>query len=259
MRNPTRLLILTTALFPLGMATAQLTPTTFYKESQLFSTAPGREKSVNTIDRFGPVGMAIELHQPAFTMVVGDHRARLPGRSHRRAQERPDHRVDQRPDAQGHRPAHPARPDPRGRRSHRRRRQVRHQGRGRARSSSKSRCSAPTARPGRSTARSPTRSSATSPTTLPNPESNKGFADIGMLFLLSTGEDKDLAPVREWVHGLDRKRHHRLRLAHRLRRHSALRILPAHRRRRGPARHPEAGSMPPPKANTSTPGPAAAA
>ena len=43
----------------------------YYKEAPLFSTAPGTEQSVNTIERFGPVGMAIELHQPAFTMVVG--------------------------------------------------------------------------------------------------------------------------------------------------------------------------------------------
>ena len=34
---------------------------------------------------------------------------------------------------------------------------------------------------------------------LTKPGSDKGFADIGMLFLLSTGEDKDLAPVKEWV------------------------------------------------------------
>ena len=36
---------------------------------------------------------------------------------------------------------------------------------------------------------------------LAKPDSNKGFAGIGMLFLLSTGEDKDLAPVKQWVHG----------------------------------------------------------
>jgi len=35
---------------------------------------------------------------------------------------------------------------------------------------------------------------------LAKPDSHKGFAGIGMLFLLSTGEERDLAPVKEWVH-----------------------------------------------------------
>jgi len=34
---------------------------------------------------------------------------------------------------------------------------------------------------------------------LARPDSNKGIADIGMLFLLSTGEDKDLEVVRDWA------------------------------------------------------------
>ena len=37
---------------------------------------------------------------------------------------------------------------------------------------------------------------------LAQPDSGKGFSDIGMLFLLSTGEEKDLAPVRSWARGL---------------------------------------------------------
>lgn len=44
----------------------------FYKESPLFTTAPGETKSVTPIGNFGPVGIAIDLHQPAFTMWVGD-------------------------------------------------------------------------------------------------------------------------------------------------------------------------------------------
>ena len=36
---------------------------------------------------------------------------------------------------------------------------------------------------------------------LAKPGADQGFAGIGMLFLLSTGEEKDLAPVRAWVHG----------------------------------------------------------
>jgi hypothetical protein len=43
----------------------------FYKESPLFSTAPDEKAFVNTITRFGPVGLAIELHQPAFTLWAG--------------------------------------------------------------------------------------------------------------------------------------------------------------------------------------------
>jgi hypothetical protein len=42
----------------------------FYKEPPLFSTAPSETTSLQTIDRFGPVGIGIELHQPAFVMMV---------------------------------------------------------------------------------------------------------------------------------------------------------------------------------------------
>ncbi len=35
---------------------------------------------------------------------------------------------------------------------------------------------------------------------LGSPEGNKGISDIGMIFLLSTGNEKDLAVVREWAH-----------------------------------------------------------
>lgn len=49
-----------------------LTATPFYKEDPLFSTAPDPNKSLETLTRFGPIGMSIELHQPAFTMWVGN-------------------------------------------------------------------------------------------------------------------------------------------------------------------------------------------
>ena len=42
----------------------------FYKETPLFSTAPSPKKSLQSVDRFGPVGIGIELIQPAFTMRV---------------------------------------------------------------------------------------------------------------------------------------------------------------------------------------------
>ena len=46
------------------------TGTGFYKQPALFSTRPGETKSEQSIDRFGPVGMAIDLIQPAFTMRI---------------------------------------------------------------------------------------------------------------------------------------------------------------------------------------------
>ncbi len=42
----------------------------FYKAETLFSTRPGETKSMTPVDRFGPVGMGIELHQPAFVMKI---------------------------------------------------------------------------------------------------------------------------------------------------------------------------------------------
>ena len=43
----------------------------FYKnEYGLFSTRPSESSSLQTIKRFGPVGMGIDLIQPAFTMRV---------------------------------------------------------------------------------------------------------------------------------------------------------------------------------------------
>ncbi len=42
----------------------------FYKAPGLFSTRPSETKSLQSVDRFGPVGMGIELHQPAFVMKI---------------------------------------------------------------------------------------------------------------------------------------------------------------------------------------------
>lgn len=42
----------------------------FYKRENLFSTRPSETKSMTPVDRFGPVGMGIELHQPAFVMKI---------------------------------------------------------------------------------------------------------------------------------------------------------------------------------------------
>ena len=51
---------------------AEATAPSFYKEPPLFSTAPSETASLQSIDRFGPVGIGIELHQPAFVMKVKD-------------------------------------------------------------------------------------------------------------------------------------------------------------------------------------------
>ncbi|HAS83213.1 MAG TPA: hypothetical protein DCS43_11220 [Verrucomicrobia bacterium] len=46
------------------------TNTSFYRDLPLFSTRADETKAVQSIDRLGPVGIGIELHQPAFVMKV---------------------------------------------------------------------------------------------------------------------------------------------------------------------------------------------
>ena len=61
------LLLATVCMWAGGLAAAA---DSYYKEPPLFSTAPSPEKSLQTITRFGPVGMGIDLVQPAFTMKI---------------------------------------------------------------------------------------------------------------------------------------------------------------------------------------------
>ncbi len=50
---------------------ASATAESFYKNPHgLFSTRPSETKSLQSIDRFGPVGIGIDLIQPAFTMRI---------------------------------------------------------------------------------------------------------------------------------------------------------------------------------------------
>ena len=64
--KPTSLL-----LTALCLATApSLVAESFYSVPSFFSQRPDETKSLTTIDRFGPVGMAIDLIQPAFTMRI---------------------------------------------------------------------------------------------------------------------------------------------------------------------------------------------
>lgn len=44
----------------------------YYEGPQLFSTAPDVREALQSIDRFGPVGIGIELVQPAFSMRIKD-------------------------------------------------------------------------------------------------------------------------------------------------------------------------------------------
>jgi hypothetical protein len=58
------------ALLAVCVATGTATADSFYTRPALFSMRPDENKSATTIDRFGPVGMSIELIQPAFTMRI---------------------------------------------------------------------------------------------------------------------------------------------------------------------------------------------
>jgi len=50
----------------------------FYTEPSIFSTRPSETATMTSIDRFGPVGLGIELHQPAFVMKIGNVEAGSP-------------------------------------------------------------------------------------------------------------------------------------------------------------------------------------
>ena len=72
MRNRFQIRFVTVAMLPLvfsSPAGAQ----SFYKEPHgLFSTRPAETKSLQSIKRFGPVGMGIDLLQPAFVMRISN-------------------------------------------------------------------------------------------------------------------------------------------------------------------------------------------
>lgn len=58
------------ALLILGLAPIRLGAESFYSKPALFSKRPEEGRSSQTVDRFGPVGMSIELIQPAFVMRI---------------------------------------------------------------------------------------------------------------------------------------------------------------------------------------------
>lgn len=189
----------------------------FYKETPLFSTAPNETATVNAISNFGPVGIAIELHQPAFTMKVGD--------------------ADPKNPAKVTEPGSPADAtgafkagqiiesingetlkdiDPRIQLGQIIEKAEATDGVLKFMLKDDDKAAAKEV-----IVNIPVLGaySKTWPLDCPKsdkivrnmadylakPGSNKGFADFGMLFLLSTGEEKDLAPVKEWVHSLKNK------------------------------------------------------
>jgi hypothetical protein len=70
----TNALVMTGCLIAVAQTRAVETNTgsSFYKEPTLFSTRPAETNSLQTIDRFGPVGLSIDLIQPAFVMRIKD-------------------------------------------------------------------------------------------------------------------------------------------------------------------------------------------
>ena len=69
MNIPRQLLLALGLICALSVAGAD----SFYKEPYgIFSTRPDAKKSLQTIKRFGPVGLGIDLIQPAFTMRIAN-------------------------------------------------------------------------------------------------------------------------------------------------------------------------------------------
>lgn len=193
----------------LALSSVSLFSESFYKTDQLFSTAPNEKVSVNTISRFGPVGMAVELHQPSFVMHVG---LVDPGSPAEAAGLKKGQLIDS-INGQTLKEI-----DPRIQLGQILEKAEATDGVMKFMIREKAGAAAKEV-----VIQLPVMGSY-SPTWplncpksdkivrnmadyLSKPESNKGFADFGMLFLLSTGEERDLAPVKEWVHGLKNKKH----------------------------------------------------
>ena len=194
-------------LFPVaGHCAAAEAPTNgFYKQPPLFSTCPGETVSSQSIDRFGPVGIGIELVQPAFVMKVKNIEKNSPAEATGKLKKG---QIIETLNGQKL-----ANIDPRI--------QL-----GKIIAAAEATDGAikfmvkdaPEAKAEEVLVKIPVLGaySKTWPLKcaksekivrgfadyLAKPGSDKGFAGIGMLFLLSTGEDKDLATVREWVHGM---------------------------------------------------------
>ena len=191
-----------------GTAAGQAKTESFYKSPPLFSTAPSETASLQTITRFGPVGIGIDLVQPAFTMQIRNVEDGSPAAAAGKLKKgqiietiNGQKLADIDPRIQlGNIITDAEATD------------------GVVKLVLKD---APMAAPQEVIVKIPVLGaySKTWPINCPKsdkivrnyadylakPDSNKGFSGIGMLFLLSTGEEKDLATVREWVHGFANK------------------------------------------------------
>lgn len=180
----------------------------YYQGEPLFSTAPNPAVTVNTIERFGPVGMAVELHQPAFTMVVGEVEPGSPAATAKLSHGQIIESIN----GESLKAI-----DPRIQLGQILAKAEATDGTLRFKVKDKAGAEAKEV-----VVQIPALGSysKTWPINCPksqkiirgfadylsNPKSGKGFADAGMLFLLSTGDDKDLGPVREWVQGLAKQK-----------------------------------------------------
>ncbi len=177
----------------------------FYAVPQIFSTAPSPDQSIQSVDRFGPVGIGIELHQPAFVMKVknvepGSPAATTgklkPGQIIETINGEKLHDIDPRIQLGNVITAAEASDG-----------QVKFMVK-----------DTPAAAAQEVVVNIPVLGtySATWPMNCPKsdkivrgladylakPDSDRGFGGIGMLFLLGTGEEKDIEPVRQWVRGM---------------------------------------------------------
>ncbi len=199
-------LLMATICFGAGVCAAA--DGSFYKGPGIFSTRPSETKSLQTIDRFGPVGMGIELHQPAFVMKIKNVEDGSPAAA--TGKFKPGQIIET---INGQKLADI---DPRI--------QL-----GRIVAAAEASDGvirfvvrdAPDAGTREVVVKIPVLGAYrdTWPLNCPKsdkivrnfadylakPGSNKGFSGIGMLFLLSTGEDKDLEIVRKWARGFAKK------------------------------------------------------
>ena len=91
-----RLTIVVTVLLSIlpACGAAGATEQSLYKSPPLFSTAPSEKASLQAIDRFGPIGLGIELHQPAFVMKIKNIEPGSPAAASGMLKKRPSHRDD---------------------------------------------------------------------------------------------------------------------------------------------------------------------
>jgi len=188
-----------------GAAAGDAKTKSFYKGPGIFSTRPSETKSVQTIARFGPVGMGIDLHQPAFVMKIESIE---PGSPAAATGKLTKGQIIETINGQNL-----ADIDPRiqlGRII-----ETAEAAAGVVRFVVRDKPGAEAQQVvvkipvlGAYSKTWPLKCSKSARIVrgfadyLAKPGSNKGFGGIGMLFLLSTGEDKDLQPVRQWARGL---------------------------------------------------------